>query len=117
MKKVIKIINIVTIILSAVDLVCLFILGGVFTRVALFTQESDPALVIVLVFGVMFLYFGALMIPMIIVSAIGLKKLKTATCKRDLRAIGILSIIFGNPVSGIFMLCIPESNFSPNQTN
>ena len=113
MKKAIKIINTISIIVGAVDLVYMLILGGGFTAAALLNQEGNPAIIIVLIMGVICLFYGSFMIPYIIVSVIGLKKLKAATCKRDLRVIGIITIIFGNPVSGIFMLCIPESAFDP----
>ena len=51
-------------------------------------------------------------IPMIIVAAIALKKMKNATCKKDMTVIAILSIIFGNPIGGILMLLLKDSDFA-----
>jgi hypothetical protein len=45
-----------------------------------------------------------------IIGAIGLHKLKFARSKRELAAIGVLTIIFCSPVGGILMLCIPEND-------
>ncbi len=47
----------------------------------------------------------------IIVGSIALKKLTTATCKADVRTMGILVIIFTNIVGGILMLNLKESDF------
>lgn len=51
-------------------------------------------------------------IPILIVAAIALKKMKTATCKKDMTVIAILSIIFGNLVGGIAMLLTKDSDYA-----
>ena len=57
----------------------------------------------------------ALLVNAFIVTAVALlaqKKLATATCKRDLRGIAIITLLFSNLVAGILMLCIPETAFA-----
>lgn len=50
----------------------------------------------------------------IIVGTIALKKLNTATCKANIKTIGILTLIFCNIFGGIFMLCLKDSDFAPS---
>jgi ABC-type Mn2+/Zn2+ transport system permease subunit len=53
-----------------------------------------------------------------VVGGIALKKLATATAKNQLIAMGVLTIIFCSKLGGIFMLCIPQSDFpSPTIKN
>jgi len=47
------------------------------------------------------------------VSIIAHQKLRTATCKRDLRTIGIITLLFGNMIAGILMLCISDQELMP----
>ena len=46
----------------------------------------------------------------VVVSIIALVKLKKAQCKSDLTAIAIITLIFANILSGIFMLCIKDED-------
>ena len=51
------------------------------------------------------------MIYPIIVGSIALSKLNSSTEKSQLVGIGVCTIIFCSQLGGIFMLCIPESEF------
>ncbi|MBQ8216242.1 MAG: hypothetical protein IJZ33_08270 [Clostridia bacterium] len=48
-----------------------------------------------------------------IIGFITLSKMKKATCKKDLTLWAILNIIFCNPIGGILMLCLKDSDFAP----
>ena len=54
---------------------------------------------------------GSPLIFPIIVGAIALKDLKNATTKKDVKVIGILTIFLCNPIAGIMMLCLKETDF------
>ena len=56
---------------------------------------------------------AAVSIPVSIIAHV---KLGTATCRKDLRGIAILTLIFGNMIAGILMLCIPDSALAENAT-
>jgi len=47
------------------------------------------------------------------VSIIAQKKLATATCRRDLLAIGIFTLLFSSLIAGILMLCISDRELMP----
>ena len=51
---------------------------------------------------------GAIAIVPLIVGLISLKKMKNATCKKDLMVWAILNIIFCNVLGGIFMLLVND---------
>ncbi|MBQ7643012.1 MAG: hypothetical protein IJS67_03825 [Clostridia bacterium] len=55
--------------------------------------------------------FGFWLIVPLIVGILALSKMESAKKKEDLTAIGILTIIFCSFFGGIFMLCIPETEF------
>ena len=104
MKKTIKIFLAIGIILSAVlaPFLC-----------AVYFQSGD------VVSGVFFLINA---IDDIIIGSIALTILEKAKNKKELTAIGVVSIIFANPVAGILMLCmrdehLVESNNNFSQTN
>jgi hypothetical protein len=53
-------------------------------------------------------------VPMI-VGIIALENLKTATSKKDLTTIGILTLIFSSLVGGILMLCLTDDDLKDNK--
>jgi hypothetical protein len=53
-------------------------------------------------------------VPMI-VGIIALENLKTATSKKDLTTIGILTLIFSSIVGGILMLCLTDDDLKDNK--
>lgn len=57
--------------------------------------------------GLGFFYVAISAIPAII-CLIANGKLNKATCKSDLTAIAIITLLFGNLISGILMLCITD---------
>ncbi len=65
------------------------------------------------VFIIMGMVFQCFMIFPIIVGAIALKKLKTATTKSELTGIAIVTLLFCNLIGGILMLCIDEKDLAP----
>jgi hypothetical protein len=50
-----------------------------------------------------------------IVGIIALENLKTATSKKDLTTIGILTLIFSSLVGGILMLCLTDDDLKDNK--
>lgn len=65
------------------------------------------------VFIILGMIFGFYLIFPIIIGAITLKKLKTATKKDDVKTWGIISLIFCNIIGGILILCLKDSDFAP----
>ena len=63
------------------------------------------------VFIIIGMVVGFWMITPIIFGCIALKKLKNAREKSEITAISILTLIFCSTLGGIFMLCIPASDF------
>ncbi len=64
------------------------------------------------VFIIIGMILGCVLIFPIIVGAIALRKLDTATCREDIFTLGWLTVFFCSVVGGIFMLCLKESDFS-----
>ncbi len=54
---------------------------------------------------------GAITILPLIFGILSLKKMKNAQSKSETITMGVLNIIFCSPLGGIFMLCIPESEY------
>jgi len=54
---------------------------------------------------------GAIGILPLIFGILALKKMKNAQSKDETIAMGVLNIIFCSPLGGIFMLCIPASDY------
>lgn len=52
---------------------------------------------------------GILIVP-IIVGAIALKKLNTATTKSELTGIGVATLLFCNLIGGILLLCMSDED-------
>ena len=52
----------------------------------------------------------------IVVGALALNKLSTATKKEELQTMGILTIFLCSPLAGIFMLCIKDEELQGNLT-
>ena len=52
------------------------------------------------------------MILLLIVGITSLKKLNTAQNKKDITSVAICNLIFCSFLGGIFMLCIPDSEFT-----
>lgn len=65
------------------------------------------------VFIILGMIFGFYLIFPIVIGAITLKKLKTATKKDDVKTWGIVSLIFCNIIGGILILCLQDSDFAP----
>ena len=63
------------------------------------------------IFTIIGMVAGALFIVPIIVGALALKKMKTATCKSDLTVMAVLNLLFCNLIGGILMLCLKDSDF------
>lgn len=64
------------------------------------------------VFIILGMVFQCFLIFPIIVGAIALKKLKTATTKSELTVIAIVTLLFCNLIGGILMLCIDEKELA-----
>lgn len=56
---------------------------------------------------------GILIIP-IIIGALALKKLNSATSKSELTAMGVLTLLFVNLIGGILMLCLSDDDLKEN---
>lgn len=67
------------------------------------------------VFIILGMIFGFYLIFPIVIGAITLKKLKTATKKDDVKTWGIVSLIFCNIIGGILILCLQDSDFAPTE--
>ena len=51
----------------------------------------------------------------IIITVVADRTLEKATCKRDLRGIAIVTLLFSNVIAGVLMLCISDKDLvSPN---
>lgn len=57
------------------------------------------------------------LITAIIIDITAIRKLDKVTKNSDLTAIGILSLIFGNLLGGIFILCVSNKDLSENRLN
>ena len=64
------------------------------------------------IFTIIGMVTGVIAIIPVIVGFLALKKMKTATCKKDLTVMAVLNLIFCNMIGGILMLCLPESEFT-----
>ena len=64
------------------------------------------------IFTIIGMVTGVMAIIPVIVGFLALKKMKTATCKKDLTVMAVLNLIFCNMIGGILMLCLPESEFT-----
>lgn len=69
------------------------------------------------VFLIISMVCGFWMIIPLIVGAIALKKLNTATKKDELVGIGVCALLFCGLVSGILMLCIKDEDLAGNAAN
>lgn len=67
----------------------------------------DPSTIVIAILVAIIL----VAVVQIILSIVSLMKLKSAQNKRQLIVWGILIIVFGNPLAGIFMLCLRDSDF------
>ena len=65
------------------------------------------------VFIILGMIFQFYLIFPIIVGAIALKKIKTATKKSDLTVMAILTLFLCNTIGGILMFCIKEEELAP----
>ena len=83
----------------------LLVLLGAMTSCSLLGNSSVSSIL----FFVYFLYMVLLCVP-IVVGSIALKKLSDATCKQELTAIAIVTLILCNLVSGILMLCMKDED-------
>lgn len=63
------------------------------------------------IFTIIGMVAGAILIVPIIVGALALKKMNTATCKSDLTVMAVLNLLFCNMIGGILMLCLKDSDF------
>ena len=48
-----------------------------------------------------------------IVGFLALRKMKTATCKKDLTVMAVLNLIFCNLIGGVLMLLLKDEDFAP----
>ena len=108
MKTAIKVLSIIGIAASAISIFSFLVAGCAMSSLGALDPEMQEVAGFM---GGMYVFMGFMMIVPLVFSIIGLKKIKTATCKRDLLVIGILTIIFASIPAGILMLCIPESAF------
>jgi len=109
MKTAIKVLSIIGIAASAISIFSFLVAGCAMSSLGALDPEMQEVSGFM---GGMYVFMGFMMIVPLVFSIIGLKKIKTATCKRDLLVIGILTIIFASVPAGILMLCIPESAFN-----
>lgn len=65
-------------------------------------------------FGIIFQFY---LIYPIVIGAIALKKIDSATSKNELRNFGIVTLLFCSMLGGIFMLLIDESEFDSSSCN
>ena len=87
-------------------LIITYVYAGILTLSALSSfANGDPAAALYSI-GI-----AAVSLPVSIIAHV---KLGTATCRKDLRGIAILTLIFGNAVAGILMLCISDSALAEN---
>ena len=87
-------------------LIITYVYSGILTLSALSSfAYGDPAAALYSI-GI-----AAVSLPVSIIAHV---KLGTATCRKDLRGIAILTLIFGNAVAGILMLCISDSALAEN---
>ena len=111
MKIAIKIINWLTIILSII----MIILAIAFIIMLGSSINTEMGLwIFALFFAQLLPYSFSLIIP-IIVCLISNHCLKKATCRKDVKVIGIITLILGNLISGILMLCLEDSDFEYHQ--
>ena len=61
--------------------------------------------------GIFMLINAAIVVAVAIIAQ---RKLATATCRADLRGIGIITLLFSNLIAGILMLCISDYELTPN---
>lgn len=64
------------------------------------------------IFIILSMIFGFWLIVPLIVGILALSKMESAKKKEDLTVFGILTLIFCSLLGGIFMLCIPETEFT-----
>ena len=108
MKTAIKVLCIIGIVASAISVFSLIMGGCAMSSFGALDSETNEVAGLL---GPVYVVMGFMMIIPLVFSIIGLNKIKTATCRRDLLVIGILTIIFASVPTGILMLCIPESAF------
>ncbi len=66
------------------------------------------------VFIIIGMIFQGILIFPIVIGALALKKLKTATSKSELTAMGVLTLLFVNLIGGILMLCLSDDDLKDN---
>lgn len=123
MKTVAKVFGILSIIGSAIALAIFFIYGllvcfglAVFAAAAAEAGEGGAGAAAGFAVGIPLVLTGLFMICPIVINAAMLKKLKTARAKKDLIAIGVLTIVLGgNVVSGVMCFCLRDKDLQPEQ--
>ena len=111
MKIVAKIFNWITIIFCAVSFV--LVVAGIII-LGILAKYSNEMLTVFYLAVLLFPTVIPTLIP-IIVCAISNRKLKKATCKKDILVIAIITLLVGNLISGICMLCMDEDDFIVNE--
>ncbi len=103
MKKASKVLLIISIIAFAL---CVAI--GLFSALATFGESAvgyDGTAA-----SIMSLVYTAFCAVPLVISIVALKKLSKAENKKELTAISILTLIFGNPIAGILMLVMKDED-------
>ena len=111
MKTIAKIFNWITIIFCSISFILIVV--GIIVLGILAEYNKD----VLAAFYLAILLFPTV-IPMlipIIVCAISNRKLKKATCRKDIKVMGIITLLVGNLISGICMLCLEDDDLIVNE--
>ena len=79
-------------------------------------MDSEEAKIFTMIFGVMFIVLTILMVPCIVVTAIGAKVAANAKSKNEVITIGVLNCIFGSKVGAIFLFVSRPREYIENNT-
>ena len=107
--KVFSIINIIEYVFSTIAILFLTILINLFDKNL---QTINKA-----VLTIIFVIAALSMLISIIISIIGIRCVNRATKKADLIAIGVVTLLFSNLISGILMLLIRDKDFVARDTS
>ena len=107
MKTVAKIFNWITIIFTSIFLLLLLVLAVI---MALRFNDSTNITDLLLALFFVLLYGVLLLIPLI-VCLISNKYIKKAKSRKDIKVIGVITLLFGNLISGICILLLDDQDF------
>ena len=107
MKTVAKIFNWITIIFTSIFLLLLLVLAVI---MALRFNDSTNITDLLLALFFVLLYGVLLLIPLI-VCLISNKYIKKAKCRKDIKVIGVITLLFGNLISVICILLLDDQDF------